>query len=220
MVLTLPRFLVCWFSFDRKPTMEVVMAKHLTEMKTEANEAVAFYIDLAKELYNMDFPMPSIRHDVRGTTAGWAKPRTWELNFNPVLLEENFAKMMERTVPHEVAHLIAYKKAGWGYRVKPHGEEWKRVMRDFGCETTRCHKYNTDNASAWRRDANNEPVMAFRQRKGRLPYECTVCHKKLSLGPTQNRRLRNGVKYWSKCCHAPIKPVCEENRIDIPDIVC
>jgi len=181
------------------------MGKHMADMQMEVNEAVAFYIDLASELYGMDFEVPRVRYDIRGTTAGQARAYQWAVRFNPVLLQENFEDMIEQTVPHEVAHLVARKKTP--YRIKPHGHEWKQIMRDFGKSATRCHDYDTSNARAWRRNVSRSSVMAPSRPRERFPYECSCCHKKVSVGPTQNRRWHQGTIYVSKCCRAKIKPI-------------
>ena len=76
------------------------------------------------------FPVPHIRFDIRGKTAGMALLQRWELRFNPVLLDENLDAFLQEVVPHEICHLLAFAKFG---HARPHGQEWKNLM---------CHYFN------------------------------------------------------------------------------
>lgn len=87
------------------------------------------------------FTMPKVSFDVRGLRAGVASYYHWELMFNPIILMENVEDFLERTVGHEVAHLVSFtidRELGRG-----HGPLWKRVMSEIGQEPTRCHSYDT-----------------------------------------------------------------------------
>lgn len=77
-----------------------------TEIRNRVTTKIQHGIDLAKRRYNVDIRMPTVVYTKRGTTAGTANYRTWTINLNPVLLVENTDKFIERTVPHELAHLI------------------------------------------------------------------------------------------------------------------
>lgn len=123
------------------------------------DEAIADVINLveacfalASDLYDREFVLPDVRFDLKGTTAGeaiWVKGQAKStIRFNPVLLSENWARFRDRTVPHEVAHLVSRELHG--AQIRSHGPEWQAVMRDFGCETTRCHNYSVANVSTLR----------------------------------------------------------------------
>ena len=77
---------------------------------------------------NVLFPIPRLRFDIRGKTAGMALLQSWELRFNPVLLDENLEAFLQEVVPHEISHLLAFAKFG---RVRPHGKEWKTLMHEY-----------------------------------------------------------------------------------------
>jgi SprT protein len=78
--------------------------------------------------------LPPIRFDLRGACAGQAVFRTegrkeqCHLRFNAVLLHQNPEEFFSQVVAHEAAHVIARRI--FGKRIKPHGQEWQRVMRD------------------------------------------------------------------------------------------
>jgi SprT protein len=63
------------------------------------------------------------------STAGYAKWPQWLIELNPRLRE--FEGQTERTLKHELAHLIAYARAG-RRRIEPHGPEWQKACADIG----------------------------------------------------------------------------------------
>ncbi|MEQ2018328.1 SprT family zinc-dependent metalloprotease, partial [Photorhabdus bodei] len=74
---------------------------------------------------NRDFPEPTINYRQRGTTAGSAYIKNWEIRLNPVLLIENQQTFIDEVVPHELAHLLVYRYFG---KVPPHGKQWRWMM--------------------------------------------------------------------------------------------
>ena len=83
-----------------------------------------------------------IRFDINGMCAGEAWLGEWILRFNPEFLETEYKDMIEDTVPHEVAHLLAAEIHG--KYVKAHGFEWGGICYMLGIrKVTRCHKYDT-----------------------------------------------------------------------------
>ena len=85
-------------------------------------------------------PCPSVKINARlKTTAG---RNFWELRVIDYSLEL-FCEYPEHfrldTIPHELAHQVAYDI--WPASVKRcHGAEWQSVMRRLGLEPTRCHE--------------------------------------------------------------------------------
>jgi len=71
------------------------------------------------------------------TTAGRADYRLKLISLNPQLAE--FPDEIDRTLRHELAHILAQFRAG-GRRISPHGAEWQQACRDFGIAgERRCH---------------------------------------------------------------------------------
>ncbi|MBL9133918.1 MAG: SprT-like domain-containing protein [Verrucomicrobiaceae bacterium] len=62
------------------------------------------------------------------STAGYAHYPHWRIELNPRLRE--FDGQVERTLKHELAHLIAYHRSG--RRIEPHGPEWRMACADLG----------------------------------------------------------------------------------------
>ncbi|HEY2615294.1 MAG TPA: SprT-like domain-containing protein [Chthoniobacterales bacterium] len=72
------------------------------------------------------------------SAAGRADFRRKLVSLNPRLREHDAAEI-DRTLRHELAHLLAQFRAG-RRRVSPHGAEWKKACRDLGiADESRCH---------------------------------------------------------------------------------
>lgn len=120
----------------------------INTIKREAQAKVKTYVDLANVLLKTHMPYPKVMFDLKGTTAGTAgfnvrNPSKSLIRFSSTLLIENVDDFLNRTVGHEVAHLIA--RLQYGASIDPHGTEWARVMYAFRLPPTRCHNYDTTN---------------------------------------------------------------------------
>jgi predicted SprT family Zn-dependent metalloprotease len=72
------------------------------------------------------------------SAAGRADFRRKLVSLNPRLREHD-ALEIDRTLRHELAHLLAQFRAG-RRRVPPHGTEWRKACRDLGIgDESRCH---------------------------------------------------------------------------------
>jgi SprT protein len=63
-------------------------------------------------------------------TAGMAFPGRSVITLNPRLAQFGFEEI-DRTLRHELAHLLAHDRAG-RRRIDPHGKEWKQACADLG----------------------------------------------------------------------------------------
>lgn len=138
-------------------------------------------------------PRVRILFDLRGKTAGQVRlPARGQpvIRYNAVLLAENGRRFLNRTVPHETAHVVAFWVFGSG--IRPHGAEWKRVMELFGADTRRCHDYDTSRSATRRltlvtyhcgcREHRLTRIRHNRILTGQV-YCCTACGTFLQLGP-------------------------------------
>lgn len=91
------------------------------------------------------------------STAGYAKWPEWLVELNPRLRE--FEGQTEQTLKHELAHLIAYARAG-RRRIEPHGAEWRRACADLGIPGERA--------------SHTMPLPRHRQRR-KFTYVCPGC---------------------------------------------
>lgn len=131
-------------------------------------------------------PSPQIRFDLRGQTAGqalWNGRGSTTLRFNLAFARAHGEAYIRETVTHEVAHLVTMARHG---RVRPHGPEWREVMRYLGvAEPRRCHDYHLPEAEA---------------RRQRLwPYVCACRRHELST-TRHNRVQRRAARYHCRHC--------------------
>jgi predicted SprT family Zn-dependent metalloprotease len=72
------------------------------------------------------------------SAAGRADSRRNLVSLNPRLRDHDAAEI-DRTLRHELAHLLAQFRSG-RRRVPPHGAEWRRACSDLGiADEARCH---------------------------------------------------------------------------------
>jgi len=72
------------------------------------------------------------------STAGTALIAESLITLNPRLLSFG-DREVDRTLRHELAHLLAHHRVG-RRRIEPHGPEWERACRDLGLpDEKRCH---------------------------------------------------------------------------------
>jgi predicted SprT family Zn-dependent metalloprotease len=91
------------------------------------------------------------------STAGYAAYPSWRIELNPLLV--GFDGQVDRTLRHELAHLVAYYRAG-RRRIEPHGEEWRQACADLGIPGEPAH--------------HRLPLPRSRQERS-LAYECPHC---------------------------------------------
>lgn len=130
----------------------------------------------AEAIWQRQFELPLLQFDLRGTCAGRAYYRDYQIRLNPVLLFENQTDFIEQTVPHEVAHLLTFTLHTGQTRLMPHGHEWKSVMSALGLKPIRCHNYDVTNAQVRR-----ERRFAY-SCKCRTIHESARTHFKLQRG--------------------------------------
>ena len=101
---------------------------------------------------DIDYNLPTIELSYlkKGRTAGYATvilgdggyvemPR---IDLNSSLLVKYGKKFVERTVTHEIGHIIDAAMTG----SMGHDCHWKKIMRKLGGSTSRCHHYDVSDA--------------------------------------------------------------------------
>ena len=102
------------------------------------------------------------------------------ISLNPRLAEHGEAEI-DRTLRHELAHLLAQFRAG-RRRLLPHGSEWRQACRDLGVgDEKRCH---------------NLPF-PIAERAPRFLYKCPNCRRDFA----RVRRIRRAIACLA-CCRA------------------
>lgn len=117
------------------------------------------------------------------STAGYACFPAWRIELNPRLTE--FEGQTERTLKHELAHLIAYHRAG-RRRIDPHGAEWREACVMLGIPDEKaCHHLPLPRSRQKRSLAYQCPACGYvvqRVRRFRRPTACLSCCNRLADG--------------------------------------
>jgi SprT protein len=112
--------------------------------------------------------------------AGRADYRNKLVSLNPRLAEHGEAEI-DRTLRHELAHLLAQFRAG-RRRLLPHGSEWRQACRDLGVgDEKRCH----------------DLPFPIAERARRFLYKCPSCRRDFA----RVRRIRRAIACLA-CCRA------------------
>lgn len=163
------------------------------DIKDRVEQQLTDKIAIAESRYGISIKQPTVTYTKRGTTAGTANYRTWVIDLNPILLNENVEEMIGDTVPHELAHLIDYQlypenfDVRYGQKRSLHGPTWKSIMVALGCSPDRCHNMDTSRAKV--------------RRKAQYTYVCDGCGNELTMGPVRHKKeqARPGT-YTARCC--------------------
>jgi len=170
-------------------------------------------------------PTIDIRFDLRGKSAGMVRFQDGKrpvVRYNMQLFSENHETFIARTVPHEVAHIVARTLFGAG--IRPHGEEWRAVMAFFGSEATRCHEFDISRSVSrrlhrfsYRCNCREYQLTSIRHNRvlAGQTYQCRTCRAALTLCPPQvaEKRIQSagGSGLWeSNLATAPDK---EEDQV-------
>ena len=167
---------------------EVIFLEFLvTEIELEylTKKALHHYISIANHYFNQRFSMPSLSFKLTGKAAGKAYLQNWEIRLNPILFKENKHAFIEEVVPHEFAHLLAYKLFG---RVRPHGPEWKLIMATvFSISAKTTHSFNIQSVQGrtfeYRCQCHSHSLSIRRHNKvqrGTAKYSCRNCKQELN----------------------------------------
>ena len=171
---------------DRRPTSAGITVREqpaadLLGLAAERLKALGLN-DLAKKLcviWN-----PRMR-----STAGLAYPTTAKIVLNPRLIHFGMHEV-ERTLLHELAHLVAHHRNG-RKKIAPHGPEWKRACEDLGLSNeARCHDLPLPRRVVVRELIYQCPhcqTVLERVRAFRRAAACLNCCRKYSAGRYDER---------------------------------
>jgi len=160
------------------------------EQRQRVVEATRRSIVRAGTLFGCDLAVIPVRFDLHGRAAGMYRVRGGqrEIRYNPHIFARYFSDNLENTVPHEVAHYVIDMRHGLR-RVRPHGPEWRAVMRAFGAVPVATCSYDLDGI----------PV----RRQQRFSYRCACTTH--SISSVRHKRIQSGrVDYSCRRCRAPL----------------
>lgn len=151
----------------------------------------------AEALFNVNLKHVTIEIRNCGRSAGIASAEYFgtrvgnlKLVFNQQLVNEaDKHKLIDDTIPHEIAHLVCYLRPELG---KNHDKGWKRICKLLGGTGDRCHKYDLKKARRTRKaiyDINGFmldvglTVHRKIQSGARYSYSCRQTRRKISISP-------------------------------------
>lgn len=171
---------------------------HIEDLQAEAAAKTRQLLGIAEQRFNLASSQPAILFNLKGKAAGlvvFQKHGRCKIRYNRSLLARYGRLFIEQTVPHEVAHLIA--RARHGAHIKPHGDEWKAVMKFFHAAPRRCHSFDTSDSATrtmryfdYRCDCRTHRISAIRHNRmlSGTTYLCRVCGSSLVSSEKTNQR--------------------------------
>jgi SprT protein len=159
-------------------------------LEVQALEQTRHLIKLASVHYGVSMPTPEVHFNLRGKAAGmvvYPPHGVAFIRYNQQMLLENGDTFIEQTVPHEVAHLVARRLHGSA--IRPHGTEWRKVMKLFAADPVRCHSFTVSSA--------NRRQMRY------FLYQCVCQDHRLSA--IRHHRSLAGVTYLCRRCGSPLR---------------
>lgn len=141
-------------------------------------------MELAETLYGVDMSKVQVRCDIKGyRTAGQAgrKNGQYYLRFHPVAIQHHYNTMVKNTIPHEVAHLVAFM-LGKGFR---HDSWWRYYDKGLGGNGERCHSMDIRIETGYTGTTRRKTVSK------KFLYRCEN-GKTIELGLGRHNSLRTG----------------------------
>jgi predicted SprT family Zn-dependent metalloprotease len=146
-------------------------------------------LDAAFSKYRITSVLPEdvlVYCDVKGGCAGkagWKRGhdgREYYLKFNEEAIHKYYDEQVNSTIPHEIAHLIAYMRPDLG--AKGHNNNWRRIAISLG-----------DVNAAERTHSMQLTV----RRKVKTRFVYNVNGNDVMLGPGRHKKLQQGVMTYS-----------------------
>lgn len=149
----------------------------MTELQGRAINKIAEAFRIASEFYKHDFIMPTVSFKLKGRRAGYAQFIANKIALNNEMLHANGDAFIDTVPGHEAAHIIARKMYGFG--IRPHGTEWKKVMRLIGLEPDRCHEFEIVTNHRYFCKCNDRIFISTRKHnlilQGKNLFYCKMC---------------------------------------------
>lgn len=162
-----------------------------SDMKQSFLNAVRAKLKEAEEKFGVDMKDVKIELNIRGWRAAgyaqWCPAKGYRLRFHPEYIATHFDEMVNVTVPHEVAHMVCFKKESLG---RDHNRGWQMVDRMLGGNGKRCHKMKAAMKAAKAKSPRRAPrsVYIYHTTRG---YE-------IAVGKVRHERIQSGVVYEAR----------------------
>ena len=158
--------------------------------QAQVRRATMACLGQAGQLFQLARESVAVTFDLTGRAAGMYRVRAGEriIRYNAYIFAKYFDDNMAVTVPHEVAHYVTDRLYGLR-NIRPHGREWKAVMRSLGADPSVTARY----------DLTGVPV----RRQRRFSYRCECGTHQISTRG-HNKIQRGQLNYLCRRCGSPI----------------
>jgi SprT protein len=155
--------------------------------------ATEHFVCRAEAIFSRRFARIPVLFDLRGRTAGMFKVvgRHGLIRYNPWIFGKYFEENLRDTVPHEVAHYIVHEV--YRRRTKPHGEQWKNLMKQFDADPGVTFQLDLDGVPQRRQSSHRyqcgcriheiSGIRHKRVQRGTARYLCRFCNDDLVYAP-------------------------------------
>jgi len=146
-------------------------------------ERINQVFDTCEQYFNRRFFRPKIDFSLRGRTAGRACHFQNLIKLNAKLLVDYGEQFISDTPGHEAAHIIA--RYVFGNYIRPHGNEWAKVMQVINQPATRCHNFDFKTKNVYScKCVDRKHYLSTRMHnnflRGTRVLTCTLCSGKLT----------------------------------------
>lgn len=160
------------------------------QIEKDVRAKIEATLDICRRHYGKPIPTPTLKFKQAGRRAGYSQfnhfTQKGTLTINPDYFKNHYQDMIDRTVPHEVAHYVS--DFIYGRASDVHGPVWASVMKVIGLPPTRCHNYSLE---------------GVKTRKVARPYHYTCGCKDKVFHLTNQIHEKIQMGRWRKClkCH-------------------
>ena len=174
-----------------------VLQNNMITLQEKVHKKIATCLKKAEKHYGMEFIYPRVIFSNLGVMGGLCEPRITRdlIEFNIHMLSENPNIFISETVPHEIAHSVAFAIDNY---CGVHGKLWKEVMVLFNAKPNKYHNYSIDTC--------------FKKAKKKERLACSKCLQTFTLAFCKGHRFaiskdinyKNG-NWWHKKCNSTLE---------------
>lgn len=152
------------------------------EIKAKLIDKTYEVIALAESAYDVKLAHAKVEFDLTGKTAGQALVRDFSLviRLNLAGAELDYDQMINKVVPHEIAHLVNYVKPSTG---RYHNKGWRSVCETLGGDGSRCHTIGL------------KPSRVHTKQRKTRKYLYKIGSQVIVVGAIRHNRINKGVEY-------------------------
>ncbi len=167
----------------------------------EIQELVRGFVKQINAHWDAEMPVPQTLLVDTGRVAGKAHFASHSIQINPLFLKTDEKKMIEQTIPHELAHLAT--KILFPYAKQVHGPEFRRVLGLISDNTDTFHDMDV------RAIADESQAIKTQQV---FMYSCLCPGRIFKLSKVKHNRFKKGQSRYCTRCGSILKFARDSER--------